>query len=496
MSTLRVDAVEPNPDFFLGLGPRLRIQNAAFLSVSAFAALMLLIFSATTAVAADNPSPLLGPVVEAEEDVYQYESADNGAGPLWCSGSTCLVRSGGQVWASGLETLKELKPLNNCRWTLFRRDDNGWRLERADASGRTREPCPLVAFSDGRVFLSANPTLTASNTYAGPAQPEILQFSAADPKAEPKQLLPVWNGTPHFSEHSYRSFAADGPGHELILFQNIDYTHAEWAFRDANDNWAAQGKLRWPDGAEYPKPEPIRVCYPDVALSHRAVYFCGVSDIVEPYPDWRAYKKELTGKEWDYDFRRLFFTWTPDITRRPFAKWIEIASRDKTCGWISPGDLWVAPDGAAHLVWTERALDERLRAKFFPDAKQSHSLNYAVVRDGQVVLRRTLLGAEEGKPGEIASAPRFQVTRQDRLVLAFYVQGTDSAGKSVSENRLMEILHEGETGPPVRIPFKKPFTSYFTATVRGGSPPSDTLEMFGQRAGAPLTMSYGRVKLW
>jgi hypothetical protein len=119
-----------------------------------------------------------------------------------------------------------------------------------------------------------------------------------------------------------------------------------------------------------------------------------------------------------------------------------------------------------------------------------------VVREGKVILRRTLMLAEEGKPGEIASAPRFQVTPEGRLILAFYVQGTDSSGKSVSENRLLEIYPIGETSPPVRVAFRAPFTSYFTATVRGGSPPSQTLELFGQRAGASLTLSYARVRLW
>ncbi len=43
----------------------------------------------------------LRPVVEAEEEVYRYEPADNGAGPLWCHGSTCLVRIGDHLFASG-----------------------------------------------------------------------------------------------------------------------------------------------------------------------------------------------------------------------------------------------------------------------------------------------------------------------------------------------------------------------------------------------------------
>ena len=456
----------------------------------------LLITAAALVVLTAGAAPTLRPVVEVEEDVYSYTNANNGAGPLWCHGSTCLVRIGADVFASGLETLSNVKPLNNCRWTLYRREMAGWQLEQVDLTGRTREPSPLVGFPDGRLFLSVNPTLTVEGAYAGPARPEILQFSVREPKGAFERLLPVWNGSPAFTEHSYRSFAADGPKRELILFQNIGYTHAEWAFRDRAGKWSAQGQLVWPDGAEYPKPEPIRVCYPNVMLKNRAVHFCGVSDIVEPYPEWRAYKKQLTGNEWDYDFRRLFYTWTPDITRERFRPWTEIASRDKTCGWISPGDLWLGPDGAAHIVWTERALDERLRAKFFPEANQSHAVNYAVLREGQVVFRRTLLASEEAKPGVIGSSPRFQVTSHNRVFVIYYASGTGADGKAVSENRLVEIHPGGEVGAPVVVLFKKPFTAYFTATVRGGSPPSQVLELLGQREGVPLTLSYARVRLW
>jgi len=444
-----------------------------------------------------NSSAALRPVVEMEEDLYTFEPADNGSGPMWCSGSTCLVRIGDDIFASGIETLKEAKPLNNCRWMLFQRGARGWEKMQADASGRTREPSPLAGFPDGRLFLSANPTLlTNLVTYSGPARPEILQFDSAKPKGAPEKILPVWDDAPKFSEHSYRSFAADGPNHELLLFQNIDYTHAEWAFRGQQRKWSAQGKLIWPWGAEYDQPQPIRVCYPNVALKNRAVHFCGVSDIQEPNSKWRAYKKQLTGRDWDYDFRRLFYTWTPDITREKFRDWIEIASHDKTGGWVSPGDLWVAPDGAAHIVWTERAIDERLREKFFPAAKQSHSLSYAIVREGKVLLRRTLLAAEEGGAREIPSAARIQTTPDNRLFVFYYVSGKNAAGKSVSENRVMEIRSDGPTSEQMRVPLRTPFTSYFTATVRAGSPPSKTLELLGHRAGAPNTISYARIRLW
>ncbi|MBI2950042.1 MAG: hypothetical protein HYY23_20610 [Verrucomicrobia bacterium] len=436
------------------------------------------------------------PVVEIEEDVYTYQSANNGAGPMWCAGSTCLVRIGEEVFASGLETLQDAKPLNNCRWMLFKRGPSGWEKIRVDDTGRSREPSPMAAFADGRLFLSANPTLASpSQEGGGPARPEIVVFSAKNPKAPAETLLPAWDGKPRFTEHSYRSFAADASNRELILFQNIDYTHAEWAFLDREGRWSAQGQLKWPWGADYDKPQPIRVCYANVALKNRAVYFCGVSDIVEPNLKWREFKKQITGRDWDYDFRRLFFTWTPDITREKFRDWIEIASRDQTAGWLFPADLWVASDGAVHLLWTERALDERLREKFLPAARQSYALNHAVVRDGKIASRRALLRTGDGGPREIPSAARFQVTPENRLFVFYYVHGQDATGKPISENRLVELEPNGMPGPAWKVPLKAPFTSFFTATPRAGSPPSNTLELLGQQAGKLQTISYARIRI-
>lgn len=433
-------------------------------------------------------------VVEAESPVYRFEPANNGAGPLWCGGSSCLVRAAGKVFASGIETLAAQKPLNNCRWLLFGLEGDRWKRLHADPVGLTREPSPLVAFHDGRFFLSANPTL-APGEYSGPARPEILEFDSHDPALPGSVTTPKWQGDPRFTEHSYRSFAADGARGEMILLQNIGYTHAEWTFRNQDGDWSASGRLTWPWGADYAKPEPIRVCYPNVALQDRAVHFCGVSDIIEPNPKWRAFKRELTGQQWDYDFRRLFYTWTPDITREAFRPWVEIASREDTCGWITPGDLWVDPDRRVHLVWSERALDERLRPRFFPEEKQSHAVNYAIIQEGHVVHRRCLMIAAEGDNVPIPSAPRFHIDTKGSLFVVLYVSGPNGTGGTLSENRVLALSERGTVAGSVTLPLAHPFTQFFTATVRAGSPPSDTLELLGHAPGLGNEVRYARIRL-
>ena len=66
----------------------------------------------------------------------------------------------------------------------------------------------------------------------------------------------------------------------------------------------------------------------------------------------------------------------------------------------------------------------------------------------------------------------------------------------LAEHRLREILPDGAAGVPVRLPLAKPFTSYFTTTVRAGSPPSRSLEMLGSQKGTGNTINCARVRLF
>ena len=81
----------------------------------------------------------LQPIVEAEEEVYRYVYVGNEAPPLWCSGCTCLVRIGNDVFVSGYKGLEELIPYNNVTWLLFKREQQGWVLQQTDEEHRTRE---------------------------------------------------------------------------------------------------------------------------------------------------------------------------------------------------------------------------------------------------------------------------------------------------------------------------------------------------------------------
>ncbi len=417
--------------------------------------------------------------VEKEESVYRYEPANNGAGPMWTHGNTCIVRYRNKVFASGLQTLKDVPPLNNTRWLLFERNDKGWKLLLADPKERTREPCPLGLMRDGRLFLSVNPSIVEPGVKYGPTKPQILQFDAEHPQRPYKILEPVWDGEPPFMDHSYRSFAVDSENGEMIIFQNIGYGHAEWSFMDKSGKWSRQGKLIWPpaDYKDEQDHDVIRVCYPAVQLKNKKVYFLGVSDIQEPNKVWRDYKFKLTNRKWDYDFRRLFYTWSKDISTGRFEKWVEVSSRDKTGGNIFPADLWEAPDGQIYVLWYERALDERLKEKFFPQEKQSESLNFAIIKDGKVVFRKAVM---TGGPGDVTPGKgRFQVTEDNRLFVFYYVHGGPD---DIKENRIAEISLNGNhaVSEALKVDVERPLSNFYTANVRAGSAPSSILEVYGK----------------
>lgn len=431
---------------------------------------------------ADQPGE---PAVEAEEVVCTYVSPDNGAGPLWCYGAPLIVRWQDTVFVSAMETGEGVPKLCNTRWQLFRRDKSGWHIVQRPEGFREREPCPLVAFSDGRLFISVNPSVSPPGTQYGPCDPHLLEFSAKNIEQPPKILRPVWHRETRFTDHSYRGIASDGERGEILLLNIHSQTGDQhWAFLDRDGKWTRQGKIRF----------PIRSCYPQVALRNRGAHVLAIGDIVEPNAEWRAYKREKTGREWDYIFRRLFYTWTPDIAATDFAEPLELENVDSTGGHIRNLDLWLGPGESVHVLYLKVPVQSALlRDKFFSEMKMVTSLEYAVLRKGQVVRREALLKGGEGESAEIPGDAKFHATKDGRLFVIYYCSGRDESGKPISENRILQVLPETDA-KPVSIPLKNPFTTFFTATERGGSPASNTIDLFGI-GHQPNTLRYARIRL-
>ena len=467
------------------------------------------------------------PIVETEEVVYTGPCPRNGATPMWCYGNTCVVRINEDVFISSFEKLAAFEPLNDCRWTLFKRTSDGWQIQQADKRGRTREPCPLACLPGGRLLLSGNPTLLGPDaTGGGPARPEILAFDAADPRAAYETMHPRWNGSPAFTEHSYHSFAADAKTGELIMLQNVGYTHAEWALLDQTGATRHTGRLNWPPyedtsmtpyGATH-----ARVNYPVVCLKSRAVHLCGAA----AYDRWsRVNTPELAGRAYGNRFRRLLYTFTDEVTETRFCDWIEIDHSFDDGGWVFAGDLHVDAEGTVHLLWYKGPINRQFRDEHFPDIQRRYQICYAKLRAGEVIHRRALVEAGDGLTGPVPteldnegrvykwnpgqtivgdpiSTPRFQVTPDGRLFVIYYVSGAEADGRPVAENRILEIHDDDSASEPIRIPLQHPLTEFFTATPRAGCEPSFTIDLLGYRRGAlglyddrDTTMSYARIKL-
>ncbi|GIV19369.1 MAG: hypothetical protein KatS3mg023_1120 [Armatimonadota bacterium] len=414
-----------------------------------------------------------------EETVATCEPPNNGSGPLWCWGAPLLIRAGGEVYASVMETGADVPPLCNTRPRLYRkRGHEGWQMVWAPPAFREREPCPLVVLPRGKALLSVNTSVTPPGTHYGKCEPRLLEFSHDTPSI-PKEHIPPFPQTATFTDHSYRGIAADSQRGEVLLL-HIDAHTSEYhyALLKSNGQWDAPGILSF----------PIRACYPQVALRDRAAYVLAIGDIVEPVEEWRRYKRERTQREWDYVFRRLFFTWTPNVLSEPFCPPIEIDNVDATGGHITNLDLWLDSRGTVHLLYLRQQTTPLLREKYFPDLPLRATLEHCAVQEGRVVQRQTLLEGGEGLKTPRPLYARFHSPDGKRLVVVYAATNTDGT----RFNALLPLLPR--RGEPQMIPLREPFSMFFTACERGGNKPSRTLDLFGI-AQKPEVLRYACVQL-
>jgi len=447
------------------------------------------------------------PVVFAEELIAAVSPFNNGAGPFWCFGSSVMVRRGNKVFATVPEVSTDVPPLCNTRWRLLVRKDGGsWTEVWRQHAFTEREPCPLVCLPDGRLIVSVNPSTgrrgqLPDGRWAHTCVPRLVCVSPG--RIEKRSTLrPAWNETHGFTEHSYRSIAVDADTGNLFLAHQVrdprgGHSHA-WCFRDGRVRWLANGWLRF----------PMRGCYHQVQVVGRAVHVLAISDEIEPVREWREYKQKVTGQNWDYEFRQLFYTWTPDITRQDFSPPTTIATRDETAGYVRHLDLWVDPDGVVHVMYLERNIWHRyMRDRFFPDTPMTVNLKLARLRNGRVVGRDTLLSAAEDMNvvdtddnDAWNAAPRlpmlgtevvwgaFHVTRNNELY-AVTCQRTNGR----TTNTIRQI-HPRLARRGTRIGLNQVMERFFVASPRSGCKPAKVLDLYGQ-TGRDDPLRYAQVEL-
>jgi hypothetical protein len=415
------------------------------------------------------------PRVVAEEDVYTYTNPNNGSGPMWSYGCSPIARVGDRVFVSQMETGEGVPPLSNTRWRLLERTGAGWKVIADTPDCKQREPTLLATNAKDRLFLYVNTSLMPPGTKYGTCEPHLLSFELNVDPIRMTKFAPVWDGTPTYTDHSYRGYAADTAAQRILMF-NIDAQTSiqHYCLLTMEGRPLSNGSVTF----------PIRGCYPQVALENGRAYILAVGDIVEPVEEWRKYKKEQTGRDWDYVFRRLFFASNKDVEHAPFSGPIEIANVDATAGHISNQDLWIAPNGDAYVMYTEVEVGSALmRDKFFPGKSTTPSLMLAIVRDGSVAERHALVPASEQ---EHAGHARFHVTAKGEVYALIYVSG------SSPRNELVPIYPDHTPGERVPVPFKVPFGSFLLASRRAGNAAGNTIDLIGMNGKAD-TMAYGQI---
>jgi hypothetical protein len=425
------------------------------------------------------PASLAGARIVADEIITTTTPSNNGSSPMWCAGAPLLVRTGGAVWASISVHDPGAPPYCNTHWELWRRPDAGaWEKVKQGPAASEREPCPLFLADPASLVLSVHPKLLPRSTdrqgeTAWFCQPALAVFDPQRLDREPGLWMPEFAPGGTFGQHSYRSVGVDAAtGAFLLLVIDRDNIYRP-AWRDGAGVW-------------HPLPPPgfpIRACYPNVVLRDRAGHVLAIGDIIEPNPEWKAEKTRVLQRSWDYVFRRLFYTWSPDLAAEGFREPLEVDSVEDTGGWMFNLDMLLDAQDRVHLLWVRRTFDHGfLRDKFFPGRPNIEEVRHAVIENGRITARETLLSRElsdEATARRRVTEGRLHQLPDGRLVAVLAVEADRREDSALY---LQELDPRGRSSAaPVPLQLDgEPFTGrFFTNTPRGGSAPSHGLDLLG-----------------
>ena len=402
--------------------------------------------------------------VEVEEQVVVCPPARFGAVPLWAHGAPMLVRSGDNVYATICQAGEGVAPQHTIQWQLWRRDRQSWRTICSGDGHNELAPCPLVQVGDGMLYVSSNPAWQALSPSPMP------ELAVCNPVTGQKTRQGVETYPTSMFWYSYRGIAADPSRGEMVLM-NIAGDEYLISFRDWKGQWQPAGSLSF----------PMLSCYPQVGLNRRAVHVLAISNVPESVPQWIAAMEEARVDSGSV-YRHLYYTWTSDILVRPFSKEIELCSADKTAGYIRNLDLHVDSEGRAHVLYLKQDYENPvIRRRFFPDRTPTSELVYATILNGQVERQTVLMDSEgRGAGGAYTAKPmrcefaRLHADARGNLHIVAMVAWTGGRHMMVAP-----LKTDGQIGQLQTLDVKEPLEVFHTATVRGGSAPSDIIDILG-----------------
>ena len=422
---------------------------------------------------------LRGAHVVADETITITTRANNGSSPMWSAGAPLVVRENGNVWASLSVHDAEAPPYCNTHWELWRRPpEQAWEKVRQGPEASEREPCPIFWLNDESLVVSVHPKIVARDVHQGGekswyCQPALAVYDPSRDDRAARLWVPDLGPSAPFAQHSYRGVGVDAEQGEFcqLIIDRGDVFRATW--RDRAGDWHPLA----------PPAFPIRACYPVVALRNRTAHVLAIGDIKEPNADWKAEKSRVLQREWDYVFRRLFYTWSPDLSAEPWREPIEVDSVEDTAGWMFNLDMLIDSQNRVHLLWIRRTIEHGfLRDRFFPGQPIVESVIHAVVEQGRVTARETLLSREvsgDQDEGRNFSSGRFHALPDGRLIAVLSTEVAQAGGASERGLLLQELDSQAQAlQPPVRVTLARPLPAgwFFTNTTRGGSKPDHHLD--------------------
>jgi hypothetical protein len=448
--------------------------------------------------------------VITENIVAELKKQNNGAGAMWNIGSPISVRHNNKVFVTIPEVCEKAIPLCNTRWQLFMKENKKeWELVQKNGLFDEREPCPIVRFKNGDLFISTNPaeelrSWHPEGYYTWLCKPKLLRLDLNCPYKAPKIINPKWSKKYEFTDHSYRGMGADSKNEELILFNVEGYEGYAWSYFNKDGEWTSNGDIKFPE----------RGCFPMVSLKDKKAWVITVEDIVEPNIRWKEHKSLMTGERWDYVFRKLYFTYNPNVSNEEFKDPIVIANYGENAGSVMPRDLLVDEDDNVHILYIAKNIEKQIiRDKFFPNMPMFTDLVHCKISKDNVKENNVLLRyydnatiREENK-SKLARRSHYDNNIKDTTFITDEIIPVDAIlhrdekrniyavflcrTKSGDSLYIMQLTPDF-TPVPLKIPVKYPPSSKMrdgermalrisSASERMGSDPSSTLDIFGER---------------